>query len=76
LLLLIHFPELLRKAGPDDQDIAKPELGALVLGDSLHVGDSDLVRVKARVFDPLGFGIGFVVEEDAAGDETAAFMPV
>jgi hypothetical protein len=48
----------------------------LVLGDSLHVGDGDLVRVKARVFDSLGFGIGFVVEEDAAGDETAAFMPV
>jgi hypothetical protein len=76
LLLRIHFPEILRKAGPDDQDIAKLELGALVLGDGLHVGDGDLVRVKARVFDSLGFGIGFVIEEDAAGDETAAFMPV
>ena len=76
LLLRIHLPEILRKAGPDDQDVAKLELGALVLGDSLHVGDGDLVRVKARVFDPLGFGIGSVVEEDAAGDEAAAFMPI
>jgi hypothetical protein len=76
LLLRIHYPEILCKAGPDNQDIAKLELGALVLGDGLHVGDGDFVRVKARVCDPFGFGIGFVVDEDAAGDETAAFMPV
>ena len=76
LLLRIHCFEILRKAGPDDQDIAKLEFSALVLGDGLHVSDSDLMRVKARVFDPLGFGISFVVDEDAAGDETTAFMPI
>jgi hypothetical protein len=76
LFLRIHLPEVLGKAGPDNQDIAKLELGALMLGDGLHVGDGDLVRVKARVFDALGFSICFVVEEDATGDETTALMPV
>jgi hypothetical protein len=77
LLLLSGRPaQILREARPNNQDICKLELGPLVLGDSLQVRDCDRVVVEAGVFDTLGFGVSFVVEEDATADEAATLVPV
>ena len=76
LLRRVHLAQVLRKARPDDQDVAELEARALVFRRGLQVRDRDRVRVEARVLDAFGLGVGFVVEQDAAADEAAALVPV
>lgn len=76
LLLGRNASQVVGESRPDEQDVAVLELGALVLCDGLEVLDGDCVGLEGGVLDALGARVLLVVEEDAAADHAAPFVPV
>ncbi len=76
LLFCIPSSKVFSESGSHDENIAFLEFCALVLSNCLKVLERNGMSVKAPVLDALGLSIGSIVEEDAAADESASFLPV
>lgn len=77
LLLVARFAgEGFGEAAAEDEDVALFEGDALLLCDCLDFVDGDAVRGEGVEGDPVLIRPELVVDEDAAGDETAALVPV
>jgi hypothetical protein len=76
LLIAVQAGQSLREAAAQDEYVALLERDALFLCDCFNFVDRDAVRGEGVEFLALFVGPEFVVDEDAACNQTASLMPI
>ena len=76
LLVSGHGTQSFGESRPDDQHVAILEFDILEFRNFLNIIDENLVVVEQVVLDTASVGIGFVIDQDAASDQSTTSMPI